>query len=143
MNIQELVSNLNYNSFLRVILRVINESVVWAAVPVINTPNIKEMPVKINWPWWSYWNRINISLIITITVAIIIPPFVVLCIWLEIILILRIVKGFIWRRKNLILYSSISDTSCCSISWRCVISINVICSKVPVVWSSVPWPLGG
>jgi hypothetical protein len=59
-NIDELVSNLNYNTFLNCsVIRMIKESVVCAAIPVTIIPNVEEMPIPINWirpePWfWIY-----------------------------------------------------------------------------------------
>ena len=63
-NIDQLVSNLNYNIILsRSVKRMINESVVCAAIPVAETSNIivsnvEEMPVPINWIRTRLWKRI-------------------------------------------------------------------------------------
>jgi len=80
-DIDELVSNLNYNIILSCsVKRMINESVVCAAIPVTIIPIIEEMPVPINWIRTRLWKRILNWFVISptlriLTITIIIPPF--------------------------------------------------------------------
>jgi len=80
-NIDELVSNLNYNTFLNCsVIRMIKESVVCAAIPVTIIPNVEEMPIPINWIRTRLWKRIYNWFVISPTLRILIvtvikPPF--------------------------------------------------------------------
>ena len=80
-NIDELVSNLNYNIILNCsVIRMIKESVVCAAIPVTIIPNVEEMPIPINWIRTRLWKRIYNCFVISptlriLTLTVIKPPF--------------------------------------------------------------------
>lgn len=144
-NIDELVSDWNYNIILSCsVKRMINESVVCAAIPVAVISNVKEMPVPINWIRTRLWKRIENWFVISpalriLTKTIIIPPVQVFdTIWLSVPLSLRVVEGIVWRQE----WFSVSCyiTSDIRISWSNTTTVRSV-NCTPVIISCTWRPL--